>query len=193
MRIFVLLFCIFIESIFADVTNSNANMGENVTDAFQIRSIDTGLPINTNRASRDFNQQNWFLKELGQDAKIKRRDSFADGFPFGYVQFMSASDVTKCLSVAPSGFLVLKDCKQDYDSGEFESIFQLIPTTSGAMQIRSLLLKTNECLGTFYNPNVPIQDRVGLVRCVLEFFVGIDTKLLFAFTPPLTEAKVIKP
>jgi len=173
--------------------NADINLlGENVTDAFQIRNNGTGFAINTNRHLREFNQQNWFLNELGQDPKIRARDNFANSFSYGYVQFMVAADTTKCLSVAPSGFLVLKDCKQDYESGDFETIFQLLPTTSGAIQIRSLLLKTNECLGTYYNPNVPIQERVGLIRCVLEFFVEIEPKLLFTFAPPLSEAKVVK-
>ena len=106
-------------------------------------------------------------------------------FPFGYVQFSVATNVSMCLSITLIGFMVLKDCQKDYDSGEFETIFQLIPPTSCAMQIHSLLLNTNECLGTYENPNVDIRDRVGLVRCVLEYFVGIEPKQLFMFASSL--------
>ncbi len=165
---------------------------ETLPAAFQKPNPTTGIPINIKRFSGQFNYQNWFLNDLGVDPKIKKVDKFSNSFPFGYVQFQVAADVKMCLQIAPSGFLALKNCKQDYDSGEFETIFQIIPTSSGAMQLRSLVLKTNECLGTFENPNVPIEDRVGLVRCVLEFFVDIEPKQLFVFSPPLSEAKVIR-
>ncbi|TQR31884.1 toxin [Campylobacter sp. MIT 99-7217] len=174
------------------VTAFAESVGENVTDSFQIRNVNTGLAINLNRGAKQFNYQNWFLKELGNDPKIKKVDKFANSFPFGYAQFVVVAQPNMCLSIAPSGFMVLKDCKKDYESGEFETIFQLIPTTSGAMQIRSLLLNTDECLGTYENPNVDIHDRVGLVRCVLEFFVGIEPKQLFMFSPPLNQANVIQ-
>ena len=169
----------------------NLALAENITDAFQIRNAATGLAINLKRNAKEFNYSNWFLNELGNDAKIKARDKFSANFNYGYVQFMLSKDVSQCLSIAPSGFLAFKDCKKDYESGEFETIFQLIPTSSGAIQIRSLLLNTNECLGTYQNPNVDVHDRVGLVRCVLEFFVGIEPKQLFTFAPPLGQANVI--
>ncbi|KEA45883.1 toxin [Campylobacter mucosalis] len=168
------------------------NAAENITDTFQIRNAKTGFPINTKRESKIFNYQNWYLNDLGIDEKIKKIDKFADAFPFGYVQFKVVINPQMCLSVAPSGFLVLKDCKKDYDSSEFETIFQIIPTTTSAVQIRSLLLGTNECLGIFTNPQVFVLDRVGLVECLLDHDFTIEPARLFTLTPPVGGAMVIK-
>lgn len=105
---------------------------------------------------------------------------------------MITADVKMCLSIAPSGFLALKDCKKDYESGEFETIFQIIPTDTAAVQLRSMVLKKNECLGIFTNPNVPIVDRVGLVDCILEDIFSVEPARLFTFTPLLLGARVIR-
>lgn len=175
-----------------NVSSISQEKGENITDSFQIRNTATGLAINLQRDLKQFNTQNWLINELGEDSKIKAKDKFAQRFSYGYVQFASLLNPQMCLSIAPSGFMALKDCVSDYESGEFESIFQLIPTTSGAIQIRSLLLGTNECLGAYDNPNVDIHDRIGLVRCVLEYYVAIPSKQLFSFSPPLGQANVIR-
>lgn len=166
--------------------------GESVTDSFQIRNLSTGIPINLNRSSKIFNYQNWFLNDLGVDEKVAKIDKLSKQFPYGYVQFKVVSDPNKCLSIAPSGFLALKDCKSDYESGEFESIWQLIPTNFGALQIRSLVLNTNECLGIFSNPNVNILDSVGLVDCIIDDIFSVDIAQLFVLTPQLSSAVVIK-
>ncbi|MGP1560990.1 MAG: toxin [Helicobacteraceae bacterium] len=163
-----------------------------VTDSFQIRNLSTGIPINIERGKQQFDYQNWFLNDLGLDKRVKAKDRFANKFLFGYVQMRVVAEPTKCLAILPSGFLGLKNCKQDYESGEFETIFQLMPTTTGAVQIRSLVLKTDECLGIFTNPSVSILDSVGLVGCVMDDFFTVETARLFVFTPSLSGASVVK-
>lgn len=163
---------------------------ENITNAFQLRNAKTGIAINLQRKLRQFDTQNWFLKELGHDKIIAKKDKFALSLPFGYVQFANVKEKNMCLSVAPSGFLALKNCEDDIKTQSFESIFSIIPTSTGAVQIRSLLLETNECLSAFNNPNIAIEDRVGLVPCILEFF-SIDVEQLWFIAPPLGGASVI--
>ena len=181
-KIFMILFCIFL---------SAQDLPE-VTDSFQIRNLSTGIPVNIKRGTKKFDYQNWLLKDFGLDQKIMAKDKFADKFRFGYVQFSVVAEPNKCLAILPSGFLGLKDCTQDYDGGEFETIFQLMPTNSGAVQIRSLVLQTDECLGVFTNPSVSILDSVGLVGCAMDDFFTAETAQLFVFAPSLSVARVVK-
>lgn len=164
---------------------------ENITGTFQIRNAKTGIAINLERSLRQFDTQNWFLKELGHNETIAKKDKFAKSLPFGYVQFVNVKRNTMCLSVAESGFLALKNCDDDIKSQSYESVFSIIPTSTGAVQIRSLLLKTDECLSAFNNPNVEIENRVGIVPCILELF-SIDVDQLWFIAPPLGGASVLR-
>lgn len=162
---------------------------EDITNLFQIRSVRNGIAINVLR-SGNFMEQNWILKEffLSDDLRIKR-DKLRKSWDFGYVQFVSPTKKDGCLAIDESGFLKIKSCKDDIASERLETVFSIIPTESGAVQIRSLVLNSTECLSTFENPNVPIEKRFGIVPCSLDFDFFIDTSELFFFTPALIKAR----
>jgi len=160
---------------------------DNITNLFQIRNLQNGIAINIQRKG-DLNTQNWALREFDLDEKLKEKDLLRDKWNFSYVQFLSATTKDGCLAIDESGFLMIKSCKDDLASGRLETVFSIIPTESGAVQIRSLVLESNECLSAFDNPNVPIEKRFGIVPCALDFDFLIDTSELFFFTPPLIEA-----
>ncbi len=162
---------------------------ENITQRFQIRNVQNGIALNIDR-SGDLNTQNWFLRDFGLDPDfIRGKDPLAKSWNFGYVQFVDPRNQDRCLSIGEDGFLHYKSCKDDIQSGAFESVFSLIPTSSGAVQIRSLVLEANECLSAFENPNVPIEKRFGIQPCSLDFDFLIDTSELFFLSPTLVEAR----
>ncbi len=162
---------------------------ENITQRFQIRNVRNGIALNIDRKG-DFNTQNWFLRDFGLDPDfIRGKDPLAKSWGFGYVQFVDPRNQDRCLSIGEDGFLHYKSCKGDIQSKAFESVFSIIPTSSGAVQIRSLVLEANECLSAFENPNVPIERRFGIQPCSLDFDFLIDTSELFFFTPALVEAR----
>lgn len=161
---------------------------EDITRFFQIRNVRNGIALNIERKG-DFNTQNWFLRDFGLKPKfIKGRDPLAKSWGFGYVQFVDPRNQDRCLSIGEDGFLHYKSCKQDLKSKALETIFSIIPTSSGAVQIRSMVLEANECLTAFENPRVPIEKSFGIQPCSLDFDFLIDTRELFFFTPALTKA-----
>lgn len=163
---------------------------ENITSLFQIRSVRNGIALNIERKG-DFNTQNWFLREFDLPDDLRLRDTLKDKWDFAYVQFISAAKKGFCLAIDESGFLALKSCADDIKEKKLETVFSIIPTESGAVQIRSLVLEANECLSTFENPNVPIEKRFGILPCSLDFDFYIDTTELFFFTPALVNATTL--
>lgn len=165
---------------------------ENITNPMQIHNLRTGIPINIRR-NRDFNSQNWQLRQFQLRGDLLKKDKLRDKWDFGYVQFVEPGKRDNCLAIDESGFLAIKSCLADLKSGKLETVFSIIPTSSGAVQIRSLVLDSNECLSMFDNPQVPEYRRIGIMPCSLDFDFYIDTAELFFFTPPLTRASALKP
>ena len=163
---------------------------EDITRAFQIRNLENGIAINA-RKKGDLDDANWILRdfELSDDLRIKR-DKLRKDWDFGYAQFVSPAlkGGDSCLAIDESGFLKLKSCKDDLQSERLETVWSIIPTSSGAVQIRSLVLDANECLSSFYNPTLSIEDRFGIKPCSLDFDTLIPNSQLFVLTPPLLEA-----
>lgn len=187
--VFTILFNVFfVNEIFAAEQSPRRDDFENITNLFQIRSIQNGIAINIERKG-DFNDQNWALREfdLSDDIRVKR-DALRKNWDFGYVQFISPTKKDSCLAIDESGFLALKSCTKDIQSEKLETVFSIIPVGSGSVQIRSLVLGANECLSTFENPSVPIERRFGIMPCILDFDTSIDTSQLFFFAPALIRA-----
>ena len=159
------------------------------TPMLSIRSLDTGINLAVSRDRKKLIDQNWVVVELEPISALTNRDKMFKKIPFfGYVQFHSPSKDGQCLAILPSGFFGLKSCKEDLDKNDVETVFSIMPTTTPAVQIRSLVLNSDECISTFENPNVPIEKRFGITKCTLDdfFFAQVDELLFFA--PPLMES-----
>ncbi|TXE83270.1 cytolethal distending toxin subunit A [Campylobacter peloridis] len=159
------------------------------TPMFSIRSLETGISLSPFReTSQRLEDQNWVLKEIILDDELKKKDLYADKLPFGYVQFVNPTDNDICLAILESGFFGGKSCKDDLKDGKLETVFSIMPTTSPAVQIRSLVEGGGECMVTFFNPNVPIENRFGIQPCTLDPALFLDLYELMFFTPAIVEA-----
>lgn len=161
-----------------------------------LRSLDTGIPlvVNLGKSDETFNYNIREVKAFHPSAigDIKRVDSFAN-LSLEYVQFVSANDINSCLGIDESGFFTLKNCFADLNNKKFETVFQLIPLLSDAVEIRSLVLGGKECISTFFNPNLAPWQRVGILRCELREGFSVDLPKLWAIMPEIREAAVIQP
>lgn len=160
---------------------------ENITNLFQIRNLQNGIALNILRDG-SVDSQNWRLKEFTLSPKLAQKDKLGKIWNFGYVQFVHPKRDDSCLAIFEDGFLGLKSCRGDLSDEKLETVFSIIPTSAGAVQIRSLVLDSDECLSAFDNPNVPIENRFGILPCGLDSFFFIDTAQLFFFAPALTTA-----
>lgn len=115
----------------------------------------------------------WNIKEIVLSDELKQKDKLADELPFGYVQFINPKESDLCLAILKDGTFGAKSCQDDLKDGKLETVFSIMPTTTSAVQIRSLVLESDECIVTFLNPNIPIQKRFGIAPCTLDpnFFV----------------------
>ena len=177
------------------LTSSN-NGFDPFTLPLSLRSLDTGMPlvVNLGKSDETFNYNLREVKafEPSVISDIKRVDSFAH-LSLEYIQFVSANDINSCLGIDESGFFMLKNCFADLNKKKFETVFQLIPLLSDAVEIRSLVLGGKECISTFFNPNLEPWQRVGILKCELREGFGIDTPRLWAIMPEIREAAVIQP
>lgn len=188
----LLLLCFIILCIeSAHAENPRKDDFENITSLFQIRNLQNGIAINLQR-SGDLNTQNWILRQFDLNAHLITHDKLRDRWSFGYVQFVRPDNLLMCLAIGEDGFLTTKSCLQDLQSEKLETVFSLIPVGNGAVQIRSLVLNSDECLSAFENPNIPIEKRFGITPCTLDFFLIIDPSELFFFTPALTKARPLQ-
>lgn len=170
---------------------SNPDPGElpDFTPALAIRSLETGITLSVFReTSKKLLDQNWIVREIVLSDDLKELDKLADALPFGYVQFVNPSDDDICLAIGEDGFFTAKSCSDDLKTKKLESVFSIMPTTTPAVQIRSLVLGSDECMATFFNPNVPIEKRFGLRPCILDTALFADVNELMFFTPALVEA-----
>lgn len=166
------------------------------TPPLSLRSLDSGIPliVNLNRPNENYN---WNLREVKAFnpsiiSSIKAIDNFKN-LKFEYIQFVSAGDINQCLAIDESGLFTLKSCSNDLDTKKFETVYQLIPMNTDAVQIRSLVLNGKECISTFENPNLEPWQRVGINRCTLDETFIADIKRLWAIMPELRAATVLLP
>lgn len=171
-------------------------LSDEFTPPLSLRSLDTGLPliVNLNKTDETFN---WNLREIKAFnpsiiSSIKSIDNFRN-LKFEYIQFVSTNDINMCLAIDESGLFTLKSCSDDLSSKKFETVYQLIPMNTDAVQIRSLVLNGNECISTFENPNLEPWQRVGINRCTLDETFIADIKRLWAIMPELRAAMVLLP
>ncbi|ENQ6619410.1 cytolethal distending toxin subunit A [Campylobacter lari] len=160
------------------------------TPMFAIRSLETGISLSPFReSSAKLEDQNWILREIVLSEELKQKDTLADKLPFGYVQFVNPSDDDLCLAILESGFFGGKSCKQDLEDGKLETVYSIMPTTTSAVQIRSLVLGGVECMVVFNNPQVPIEQRFGIQQCTLDDpALFLELYELMFFTPAIVEA-----
>lgn len=171
-------------------------LSDEFTPPLSLRSLDTGLPliVNLNKTDETFN---WNLREVKAFnpsiiSSIKSIDNFRN-LKFEYIQFVSTKNIDMCLAIDESGLFTLKSCGDDLNSKKFETVYQLIPMNTDAVQIRSLVLNGNECISTFENPNLEPWQRVGINRCTLDETFIADIKRLWAIMPELRAAMVLLP
>lgn len=171
-------------------------LSDEFTPPLSLRSLDTGLPliVNLNKPDETFN---WNLREVKAFNpsiinSIKSIDNFRN-LKFEYIQFVSTSNINMCLAIDESGLFTLKSCSDDLNNKKFETVYQLIPMNTDAVQIRSLVLNGKECISTFENPNLEPWQRVGINRCTLDETFIADIKRLWAIMPELKAAMVLLP
>ena len=171
-------------------------LSDEFTPPLSLRSLDTGLPliVNLNKPDETFN---WNLREVKAFNpsiinSIKSIDNFRN-LKFEYIQFVSTNDINMCLAIDESGLFTLKSCSDDLNNKKFETVYQLIPMNTDAVQIRSLVLNGKECISTFENPNLEPWQRVGINRCTLDETFIADIKRLWAIMPELRAAMVLLP
>lgn len=139
------MFFIFITLAFATPTGDLKDFTEMVS----IRSLETGIFLSAFRdTSKDPIDQNWNIKEIVLSDELKQKDKLADELPFGYVQFTNPKESDLCLAILEDGIFGAKSCQDDLKDDKLETVFSIMPTTS-AMQIRSLVLESDECIVTF--------------------------------------------
>ncbi|WP_086255092.1 hypothetical protein, partial [Campylobacter vicugnae] len=171
-------------------------LSDEFTPPLSLRSLDTGLPliVNLNKPDETFN---WNLREVKAFNpsiinSIKSIDNFRN-LKFEYIQFVSTNNINMCLAIDESGLFTLKSCSDDLNNKKFETVYQLIPMNTDAVQIRSLVLNGKECISTFENPNLEPWQRVGINRCTLDETFIADIKRLWAIMPELRAAMVLLP
>ena len=171
-------------------------LSDEFTPPLSLRSLDTGLPliVNLNKSDETFN---WNLREVKAFnssiiSSIKSIDNFRN-LKFEYIQFVSTNNIDMCLAIDESGLFTLKSCSDDLNSKKFETVYQLIPMNTDAVQIRSLVLNGKECISTFENPNLEPWQRVGINRCTLDETFIADIKRLWAIMPEIKAAMVLLP
>ncbi|EAJ5673642.1 cytolethal distending toxin subunit A [Campylobacter lari] len=162
---------------------------EDFTPMFAIRSLETGISLSPFRdTSKKLQEQNWFLKEIILSDELKQKDRYAKQRPFGYVQFVNPRGDDVCLAVLDEKTFGTKSCKQDLQDKQLQTVFSVMPTTSAAVQIRSLTRGGVKCMSTFYDAHIPIERRIGLEDCTVNPSVSIQLKELFFFAPAIVEA-----
>lgn len=187
-------------NLFANTAFFNNNFSGGADSIFtppiSLRSLDNGLPVITNFGDAD-ETLNWNLREVKAFfpniiPMIQRVDNFRY-IKYEYIQFTSTKNIDLCLSIGEDGFFVLKNCLDDLNTRKFESVFQLIPMTTDAVQVRSLVLGGAECISTFVNPNLEVWQQIGINKCQLNELDSADISRLWAIAPEIRPSAVILP
>lgn len=165
------------------------------TPLFALRSIFSGDILTIDPNPVDPTNLNWRIREVRQLPKgLENRDKLKDKLPpLGYIQFLRPYDSSLCLAIGEDGLFTQKGCDDDINSGKFETVFSIIPTITDAVQIRSLVNDSDECIGIFDNPHLQGGRAYGLLPCDFDPVFSISLRVLIAIAPPYLPSKVITP
>lgn len=138
---------------------------------------------------------NWVIRSINitQEQKLKDK-TFYDKFPFGWVQFVKPSDETACLALQENRTFGFKSCALDLGDGKMQTVFSILPTDRGPVQIRSLAFGGGLCLTV---PKGSISPSVSYDFTVQDCAENADSpglrQNLQLLLPPLVESTVVAP
>ena len=122
---------------------------------------------------------NWSMIEVLLPGYLGRK------FPFGAVQFRHVRDGEKCLM--SNGFwFSLGEC-DSVRYGDDRTLFSLLPTSSGALQIQSIA--ADGCLAV-ESSGKKLAQNLKIQPCFSAENTPIDLRWLWILTPPVLEAKI---
>ncbi len=98
-----------------------------VLNPMSLRSMATGDLLYVANKNKN---TNWDMKEVPLLGYLAKR------FPFGAVQFRHMKDLNKCLMMNDA-YVYIGDCLAIHN-GDYRTLFSLLPSTSGAVQIQSI-------------------------------------------------------
>lgn len=145
---------------------------EEFTTQISIRSALTGDIVGFGAA------RNWVIRDIMLTDDMLRDDPFRS-FNLGAVQFVQAGTKDSCLAIDESGLFTRKSCMQDLQLKKYETLYTIIPTTTPAVQIRSFVLKKDECMTIFNNPQLPRGRGIGIRSCDVDSLFSVDLDNLF--------------
>ncbi|WP_299328053.1 hypothetical protein [uncultured Helicobacter sp.] len=141
-----------------------------------IRTMSTGELLYANSKN---NETNWSMIEVLLPGYLGRK------FPFGAVQFRHVRDGEKCLM--SNGFwFSLGEC-DSVRYGDDRTLFSLLPTSSGALQIQSIA--ADGCLAV-ESSGKKLAQNLKIQPCFSAENTPIDLRWLWILTPPVLEAKI---
>lgn len=141
-----------------------------------IRTMSTGESIYADGKGTELN---WNLVEVMLPGYLTRK------FPFGAVQFRHISKDDKCL-MSNGLWLSVGECSA-VKLGDHRTLFSLLPTSSGALQIQSIA--TEGCL-VVESSGKKIAQSIRLQPCFTNAHAPIDLRWLWVLTPPVIDAKL---
>ncbi|GAD19885.1 cytolethal distending toxin A/C family [Helicobacter fennelliae] len=147
------------------------------TSAVSIRSMATGYLLKNN--TKKAKSVNWEMREVLLPGYL------ANKYPFGAVQFHDIKDPSKCLANNGS-WLQIDKCDM-IQAGDYRSLFSILPTTTGAVQILSIA--NDKCLSI--NPNTKMINKILEIQ-TCQTAQKIDMQWLWVIAPAVVESKVIK-
>ncbi len=142
-----------------------------------IRAMSTGELL---FAFNNKNEVNWDIQEVSLNGYLSKK------FPFGAVQLHYLKDRTKCLMINGK-WLQISKCS-DIDSGDFRTLFSLLPTSSGALQIQSI--SSEKCLMVAQVLKKTISQEIKLESCFTSPSSEIDMRWLWIITPMVGNTKL---
>lgn len=165
------------------------------TPKFIIRSIFSGDILTVKPKPGEPSDSSWIPREIHQLPKdLAKKDKLKDKLPpLGYIQFLRPYNSFSCLAIGEDGFFTEKNCDDDVNTGKLETVFSIIPTLTDAVQIRSLVLDSDECIGIFDNPQLSGGRAFGIIPCDFDPIFTISLRVLLVFSPPYESSKVITP
>lgn len=154
------------------------------TPQVSIRSLYSGDILMSRKTTKP--TPNWKVQGV-TIPELAKSDFTEITFKLGYVQFHHPDDDNTCIGIDEAGFFVDMDCKKDIESKKYETVFSIMPTNTGAVQIRSLVLNKNQCISVFHNSAIPRGRDFGINPCDFSALVLIDLKAMLVLAPPLGE------
>lgn len=152
----------------ADIEADFIDDMEQVNPLISLRSIETGVPLANNQYQDERNLQ-WIISEVSPTQSTSKRA--------GMTQFR-VPNLERCLYTIQNR-LIVASC----DPQDFGSLWKIIPTVLGGVEIKSM--RTNTCLsaGNGYSD-------YKLAPCQENENIRVSPKLLWFFAPAVMPAKL---